>query len=224
MPLTLAVVVPCYKPHLSKLLRLVASLAVQTRPPDEIVIACSSVEPHEIPTLPALPATVGVRWVLTRGRANAAQNRNMGSAVSRCDVLSYIDADDIAHPRRCEAVLAAIEGGADIVLHNYATDLARHVWSDSVSAPTFDCLRQAPSGCVIHIGDWRTPLHHSQATVRRGVWEVEKYPEGAEFERREDAVFCGRIVDRAGIRTAYLATPLSVYDAAGAWVDCDEKN
>lgn len=221
MPLTLAVVIPCYKPHLPKLLRLITSLALQTRPPDEIVIACSSVEAHEIPALPALPASV--RWVLTRGRANAAMNRNLASAVSRCDVLSYIDADDIAHPRRCEAVLEAIEEGkADIVLHNYATELG-HTWSVTVSAPEYDCLRQAPSGCVIHVGDWRTPLHHSQATVRRRLWEVEGYPEGAEYERREDAVFCGRAVAREGVRTAYIATALSVYDAAGAWIE-GEKN
>ena len=217
---TLAVIIPCYKPHLVKLLRLVASLALQTRPPDEIVIACSSVEPHEIPSLPPLPTNVVVRWVLTQCRANAAMNRNLGASVSRCDVLSYIDADDISHPRRCEIVLAAIEGGADIVLHNYTTEL-KHVedWSASqtLSPPEYNCLRREPSGCVGHCADWRIPLHHSQATIRRNVLEMESYPESVEYERREDAVFCGRVVAHAGIRTAYIATPLSVYDAAGSW-------
>lgn len=218
MPLSLAVIIPCYKPHLSKLQRLLESLSVQTRLPEEVIVVCSSVEPCDVSG--TFPANLLIRWILTSGRANAAMNRNAGSRISNSDVLSYIDADDIAHPRRCEAVLSAIEGGADIVLHNYSRYSASSgiYWNMSIEEPTYDCLQRAPSGCVIHRDDWRISLHHSQATICRGVFHVEQYPEGTEFERREDAVFCGRIVARPGIRNAYLASPLSLYDEAGEWI------
>jgi glycosyltransferase involved in cell wall biosynthesis len=218
MPLTLAVIIPCYKPHLPKLQRLLESLSVQTRLPYEVIVACSSVEPCDVSG--TVPANLPIRWILTSGRANAAMNRNAGSRLSNCDVLSYIDADDIAHPRRCEAVLSAMEGGADIVLHNYcrysATSGIR--WDMSIEGPMYGCLQRAPSGCVIHRDDWRIPLHHSQATMHRSVFLLEQYPEGAEFERHEDAVFCGRVVARSEIRNAYIATPLSLYDEAGEWI------
>ena len=38
----ITVVIPCFINHLSKLINLLESLELQTRPPDEVIVSCSS--------------------------------------------------------------------------------------------------------------------------------------------------------------------------------------
>jgi glycosyltransferase involved in cell wall biosynthesis len=225
----LGVVIPCYKPHLPKLLRLFESIAAQTVAPECVVVACSSVFATDIGEgLVAAAAALGVVWVLSPERRNAAENRNAGLAVALArgvDAVTFIDADDVMHPQRCEALHAALcgvggPGAADLVLHDYwdsPADLARPFTSYSEFPVEYDCLARAPSGCAIHRGDWRRRVHHSQVTVTRRVLEAVTFPEGAEYERREDAVFCGNALGLSRFRSAYIPLPLSKYDAAGSW-------
>ena len=221
----LGVVIPCYKPHLPKLLRLFESIAAQTAAPDCVVVACSSVFATDIGEgLVAAAAALGVVWILSSDRRNAAMNRNAGHAVALArgvDAITFIDADDVMHPQRCMALYGALEGAADLVMHDYwdsAADLARPFTSYSDFPVEYDCLARAPSGCAIHRGDWRRRVHHSQVTVTRRVLEAVTFPEGVEYERREDAVFCGNALGDSRFRSAYIRLPLSKYDAAGSWL------
>ena len=220
----LAVVVPCYKPHLPKLGRLLESIAAQTVVPDCVVVACSSVTVVDVAAAAVATNGVEIVWVLSPDRRNAAENRNAGVAVAlarKIGAVTFIDADDIMHPQRCEAVRKALEGGADLILHDYwdsPADLARPFSFYGEIPIEYDCLERAPSGCAIHRADWRRRVHHSQATATRKVLEQVAYPEGAEYERREDAVFCGNVLGAAGFRSAYVPLVLSKYDAAGCWM------
>jgi glycosyltransferase involved in cell wall biosynthesis len=226
----LGAVIPCYKPHLPKLLRLLESIEGQTRRPDCVVVACSSVTAAEVGAAVGAAGASGAVdcWVLSPARRNAAENRNAGLLVALglgVDAISFIDADDVMHPQRCEALIAALEGGgeggSDVVLHDYwdGADLERPFASYSDFGVEYDCLARAPSGCAVHRGDWRRRVHHSQVTVSRRVLDAgQRFPEGAEYERREDAVFCGNVLGTGGFRSAYIPRPLSKYDAAGSWV------
>lgn len=225
----LGVVIPCYKPHLPKLLRLFESIVAQTVVPDCVVVACSSVVSTDVAAVAAVfvntPIESRVVWVLSPDRRNAAENRNAGAAVAlarKMDAVTFMDADDIMHPQRCEALHRALEGRADIILHDYwdsPADLARPFHSYDAFPIEYNCLIRAPSGCAIHRLDWQRRVHHSQVTVTRRVLERMSFPEGTVYERREDAVFCGYVLSMAGFRNAYLPLVLSKYDEAGVWME-----
>jgi glycosyltransferase involved in cell wall biosynthesis len=217
----LGVVIPCYKPHLPKLVRLLESIAVQTVAPDCVIVACSSTTVADAAAFSG--RAMEVIWVLSPNRRNAAENRNTGISVAlarKMDAVTFIDADDIMHPQRCEALHMALNGRADIILHDYwdsPADLARPFTTYREFPIEYNCLVQAPSGCAIHLYDWGQRVHHSQVTVTRRVLERMTFPEGTEYERREDSVFCGNALSM-GFRNAYLPMVLSKYDEAGFWV------
>ena len=89
-----------------------ASLAAQTRPPDEIVL------------VDALEGDGSARFagdgvlVVRRRRAGPAAARNEGLAVAGGDLVGFLDADDIAMPRRLELqerILADDPGAAAVI-------------------------------------------------------------------------------------------------------------
>lgn len=221
----LGVVIPCYKPHLPKLVRLLESIATQTVAPDCVVVACSSATVADVAEIFVGDRSALIRhvhWVLSPDRRNAAENRNAGVAVAlarNMGAVTFMDADDIMHPQRCEAVLRALKGGADLILHDYwdsPADLTRPFPFYGEIPIEYKCLVTAPSGCAVHLADWTRRVHHSQVTVTRRVLERMTFPEGADYERREDAVFCGYVLSM-GFRSAYVPLVLSKYDEAGFW-------
>ena len=127
-----------------------------------------------------------------------------------------MDADDIMHPQRIEALQAAIAGGAEFVMHNFLTK--HELNQDFPKYERFlienNCLEPAPSGCVIH--KCHKDVHHSLSTVRKDLFERVTFNEGAGFERREDAVFCNGVL-RLGVKSVFIDAKLAKYDQAGFW-------
>lgn len=211
---SIGVVVSCYKPHLDKLRRLLDSIAAQTRLPDEVIVSNSSTADEDVPVFPQY--TFPFRFINFEVRKNAAMNRNTAARFIRSDILCFIDADDIMHPQRLEAVEAAFHGGAEFVMHDYLPKSALNTEFPFYNSfdIEYNCLRPAPSGCVIHVAN--KPIHHSLSSVLRRHFEKVQFQEGPDYERREDAVFCNGIV-RLGVPTACIHNKLAKYDEAGSW-------
>ena len=210
---TISVVVSCYKKHLIKLLRLLDSIAQQTVKPIEVIVSSSSCEPSDVPAIADYPFPVTL--VLHRVRKNASQNRNIAMKLARGDIVSFIDADDIMMPRRLEAVRTAFIQGAQFVVHNFTRDLEAQDGGEAFEID-HNVLVRARSLCIVHMRDNRIQLHHSQSSVARDILQVVQYREEPDYERREDAIFCGDIVIR-GYPNAYIANVLTMYDESGAW-------
>jgi len=213
----LGIAIPCYKYYIPKLLNLLENINQQTRLPDQVVVSCSSVEDHEFPVLPSYSYPVKV--LLHKERKNAAENRNLASKALDTDIISFFDADDIMHPQRLEAVSQAFLGNAKIFLHSYFGEGEHHVsfkHIDNFEIHINDLMR-APSGCaqVISHPSWR--IHHSQVSVQKDVLSQVQFPEGNEYERREDAVFCGWVLARPEIQSSYCEIALSKYYPEGIW-------
>lgn len=212
---TISVVVSCYKKHLVKLMRLLDSIAQQTVKPLEVIVSSSSCEPSDVPVLAEYPFPVTL--ILHRVRKNAAENRNIAIQLARGDIVSFFDADDIMLPRRLEAIRTAFVQGAQFVVHNFTQDLgATDAETGGEIVIEHNVLQRAPSLCIIHTRDFRTPLHHSQSSVARDILKTIQFHEEASYERREDAVFCGDVVI-TGCPTAYITNKLAIYDMAGSW-------
>jgi glycosyltransferase involved in cell wall biosynthesis len=87
-----------------------ASVAAQTRRPDEVVIVDGGSTDG---TLAILRAAEGVT-VLEEPGANIARGRNVAIAAATHDVLAVADADCTYEPAWLEHLLAPIEAGADV--------------------------------------------------------------------------------------------------------------
>jgi glycosyltransferase involved in cell wall biosynthesis len=160
-----------------------------------------------------IQSSIPLTFVIHNERKNASQNRNFGASILQTDILSFFDADDIMHPQRCEAILRASKQ-SDITLHSYTQTCDFETYSDFEI--DYGKLQRAPSGCAIHIDDWRKLIHHSQVSVRKSVFNSIQFREGSEFERKEDSVFCGDVL-QAGFKNAYISNILSKYDISGSW-------
>ena len=173
----------------------------------EILEYCSSTD--EFPELRKYG--FGVVVSTCKERRNAGQNRNIAARRLTTDLISFFDADDHMHPQRIEGLLVAFNPQCDIALHSYSE------WKETKIPykyiDTFSIIRnklvQAPSGCIYL--DPYSRIHHSQVTVRREIFERSPFSEEKEHEVKEDCVFCYRVFNIGGIKTAYIAAPLSKY-------------
>lgn len=213
--MSIGVAIPCYKPHIHKLQNLFDSIEKQTVLPEAVVVSCSSSMPHDFPVFKATyPFKLSI--LVHKERRNAAQNRNSAIAELKTDIVSFIDADDEMLPRRLEAVQKAYNEGAQLIVHNFTEDSSYSVPVGEEIVIEHGVVMRAPSGCLVHRGDWSTPLHHSQSSVAREVLKEVQYNEAADHERREDAVFCGDVAAH-GFKTAYIRNILTKYYPAGEW-------
>jgi glycosyltransferase involved in cell wall biosynthesis len=188
------------------------SINQQTRLPDQVVVSCSSstlfdfVQQHY-----QFPLTV----LLTGTHQNAAQNRNKAADHLQTDIITFIDADDIMHPQRLEAIEQAFQDpGTMIVLHSFFLneECKQQFPSFSEFVVENNILNQCYSGCIKFVNnDPVSRIHHSQASVRQSAFKAVRFPEDKESEGREDCRFCYGVFSRFNGQSSYLRYPLSKY-------------
>ena len=215
--MSIGVAIPCYKPHIHKLFNLLDSIYNQTVLPEHVVISCSSSTQEDIPKFPTYPFKLTI--LVHKERKNAAQNRNMAIAELKTDIVSFIDADDVMLPKRLEIIKRAIDEGACLVIHNYTQNGNYAPPIGEKFAILHHAVFCSKTHCLQHYWDWRISMHHSQVSVVKEIVNRIKFNEGSEFERREDAVFCGDVA-AIGYPTGYIINILSKYDPAGEWQKC----
>ena len=217
----IGVAIPCYAGHMSKLSLLLDSIENQTVLPNKVVVSCSSTEEFKINKKYSFPLFV----ILSLDKKNAAENRNIASAqlLSDMDYITFFDADDIMHPQRIEVLCKVInENQSDIVLHNfyYDTELSKPEDLPKIDNVEIrnNMLIPAWSGCVTHIHGYNDSIdriHHSQVTIKKELFYKVQFPEDKELHRREDSVFCNRILHLEGIKNTYIVNKLSYYNPSG---------
>ena len=107
--LTASVAVPCYHKHFLYLPDLLQHLAQQTQVPEEVVIALSQVEelhPSDIDCLEAGPWPFRLVILRREGVFMEGANRTLAARSASQQIVLCIDADDLPHPQRVEAVCA----------------------------------------------------------------------------------------------------------------------
>jgi hypothetical protein len=204
---TIGVAIPCYKPHIPNLKACLDSIEAQTTKPDDVVVVCSSTEPTDIPS--DWNYTFPLRIITRSDRRNAAQNRNEAASHLNTDFISFFDGDDIMYTNRIESVKTC---DVDILLHAFSeTDKC----GKEPSTYLRNILARAPSGCAVCVTNYTALIHHAHVTCRRSILEHVRFHEEPEYERREDAVFCGDVLARKNITSVYIPQPLSLYIMQG---------
>lgn len=206
----IGVVIPCYVGHIKMLTELLDSIENQTVKPDKVVVSCSSTNSISVKEY-SYPLII----VTTNQKLNAAKNRNIAaSQLSDMDLITFIDADDIMHPQRIEILLDIFnKTNCDIVLHNFIVD--NNNFQEIVNIDyKINTLERCPSGCLRHKDRnlWNIqPIHHSQSTIKKQIFDIVKYPEEIEYNRREDSIFCNRVLSLDNINHVYVTNQLSCY-------------
>ena len=210
---TICVAIPCYKPHIPKLYRLLESIQAQTLLPHQVVISCSSMGSDTFPTLP--PYSFSVTVLVHSGRKNAAENRNYAALHNCCDILSFMDCDDIMHPQRLEFIEKALRD-SEFVVHNYIFKDKLDIEWTVYEAPDIEsnCIGPVNKTAIRHLHD--KPVHASQCSIRAHVFEKVNFDESRDLERREDSLFCYKVLQE-GFKAVYVAQALGKYDEAGMW-------
>lgn len=95
--------------------RQLASIAAQTRRPDEIVVGDDRSIDDTVARLERFGAQTGIAMRVTVNDARLGSTRNFERALGRCrgDVLLLSDQDDEWHPERVEQSLAALDARPD---------------------------------------------------------------------------------------------------------------
>jgi hypothetical protein len=208
---TIGVGIPCYKPHLGKLVRLLESLELQSRKPDTVVISSSSTLPEDVPPLGNY--SFPIVMILDSEKRKAAENRNICFRNITCDLLSFVDADDFCHPRRLEFIETAYLQGAELIIHSLTENLAAP-WQNLDGVPIeYDCLARGPTGCLIH-KHARVLINHGHCSVAKELMKSIQFGTTAHYDRREDSLFCGEIIQIAG-KNAFINAALTKYDKSG---------
>jgi hypothetical protein len=208
---SIGVAIPCYKYHIPKLTRCLDSIEQQTVKPEKVVVVCSSSEESDIPTYNySFPLTIVTRL----DRRNAAQNRNQAFSLLDTELVSFFDADDVMHPQRIEFLKMF---DVDIILHSYSFNDTFTKYSKCNSARNI--LARAPSGCAYCVTNVHLPIHHAHVTCKRQILDHIQFKEGTEYERKEDAVFCGDVLSMKNIQSIYISNELSYYTYEGATIE-----
>jgi glycosyltransferase involved in cell wall biosynthesis len=209
----IGVAIPCYDKHIPHLLLLLEDLKKQTRKPDVVAISCSSTETFP----PLVNYGFPIQVITTKERKNTAENRNIAWRALDTDAISFFDAGDRMHPQRLEFVERALQN-ADIVLHSFSEKNETQFTLYPHSEIIYNVLQQAPSGCAQFKNRtlWGKRIHHSQVTVVKNVLHQVQFNERRDYERREDANFCGLALALPSYRNAYIANSLSYYEPSAS--------
>ena len=142
-----------------------ASLAAQTRPPDEVVIVDGGSADG---TFEALRAAPGIIAVSAPG-ANISRGRNMAVAAAAFDVIAVSDADCTLAPDWLERLLAPLDRGT--------ADVAAGFYRPVTSSFAQECIAATNMPDASEVGPGWMPSSRSVAFTREAFDAAGGYPE-----------------------------------------------
>lgn len=217
MTLTIGIAIPCHNAHFHFLRSLLENIASSNVKPNQIAISCSSWNHNKTEYIEYAGIPVHI-WYSSE-KLNASQNRNRAASLLNTNLISFIDADDVMHPRRIEFLLQAFETRPDIsaVYHDYKFENVsmreQPFWEEPIAIPISQKIVKDPNpnahGAVVE-GRSDYGFHHAHVTVRSTVFSIFKFNEDWKYNRIEDSVYAVTLVTN-DVPCLYLKNKLSRY-------------
>lgn len=185
--LTAGVAIPCYYKHFNYLPALLESIGEQTRLPEEVVISLSQVElltEEVVDGLANQPWPFKLTIIRRIGIFMEGSNRTCAAKQCTTDIVLCIDADDVPHPQRIEAVMQLFEEipNAAVVLCGHAYCPGESIICDPAipfffpkeySAMRFDLNPETwvQLNEIEDLQRWHTGVHNGSPSIRRPILE-----------------------------------------------------
>jgi hypothetical protein len=216
--LTIGIAVPGYINHVKFLYPFLDAYEAGTEKPDKVAISLSSM-PEEFVLTKSYSFPIQI--IATPARQTAGKNRNVAKAALDTDIVSFMDIDDIAHPRRVEYIRRAFEMNptVDVVLHNFVKREYFHEPMEDQDYLFFESVRctdlfgsdKTKYGIVLPpTKHYRGIVMHSQPSIRQHVSKTYNVDESAAALYKEDLIFLKTLWNRK-LKFGYIEARLSNY-------------
>jgi hypothetical protein len=195
--LTISVCIPCTFVHVRYLHTVLTSIEEQNLKPDEVIISISQIE-NKSP-LHYDDYTFPVYVITTPERKYAGENRNIAALHSKCDLIAFIDADDIMVSTRLSIT--------QYIFHEYPETVGlfhhfnENTCDDIIPDPCFDPLHLNPYM-------FSEQIHFGHPTFTREFILQHPY---SSAPRGQDVDHTSSIVQEFRPRILVYCSPLSVY-------------
>lgn len=200
MSFTIGIVIPCYKPHIGLLGRLLWSINNQTRKPDIVVVSCSSSEESDI-IYKDTDYNFSLKIFTHKEKMNVAQNRNFGARQLNTDIITFFDADDIMHPQRIEIIHKCylLYPNTRLFLHSL------HLSPTNLNFPKYDinCISFECDpfficnyGAVNYKYDNKTAIMNSHSAIPKKMFDELQFIESKEGYGKEDTLYNVYIINK----------------------------
>lgn len=185
--LTAGVAIPCYYKHFKFLPDLLKRIAKQTRLPEQVVVSLSQVEHLSSADIDALESrSWPFKLTIIRRTGIFMEGSNRTLAAKRCftDIILCIDADDIPHPQRVEAIIHLFEELPEVSMvlcgHAYCPGESvvcdPHIPFFNPEDYSFVDFKLAPDtwtqlNLIEDFQRWETGIHNGSPSIRRIILE-----------------------------------------------------
>lgn len=230
--LTLSTVVPALKQNKEILMRLMESIARQTVPPDEVIVAMSDLGTVNensfceslLKDITNIVTKAPVKLICIGEKMLTSRARNLGSMSSTSELVSLMDADDIEYPIRNEVSKNVFEcrgRNLKLFLHAFVKKMEEippaipdgykcaeeDTGVGKLTGPQlYDLLADSHERLWLH-----KTMHHGWPVVHRSVFNQVMW---SPLNGKEDALFVRSVLYTFGpkVETAfYLNRPLGFY-------------
>ncbi|MCI5052644.1 MAG: glycosyltransferase [Simkaniaceae bacterium] len=195
--MSVSVVIPCHSKHAWHLLDALHSLENQTQKPNEVIVSLSGTTkiPYEWLKgfLDAFKKRLNLKVITHNEEKTYSQNLTIISKAATCDIISYQDADDLAHPERIERIKRYFD--------QYDMEVLYHSWYSYqerpklLGFPTTRKIKKMTTGSV---------------TLLRSLMEKVRWPTNAVRQSGVDVRFMN-VLQRKSKKVYYVCDDLILY-------------
>ncbi len=208
--LRVSIIIPCHSKHGVHLYELLRSYELQTVLPDEVVISISEREKVSNELMNDLRDTdwaFPVKYILSKERVFAGENRNKACRIAKGDIFICQDADDLPDSRRIEIIKFFFSKyNVDHLMHCYyfSEDLKHINFTGSKSLEEMDFMYPRNMREVWSTGK---KVHFGNIAIKRNVFDKIKWtskPNGQD-EEFDEKVYGARF------KCMVVLEPLTLY-------------
>jgi glycosyltransferase involved in cell wall biosynthesis len=194
---TVGIAIPCYRGHIQYVDALLQNIASSTHLPTQVAISCSGWD--RTGTLRFTYCGFRVDILYTTKLQGIGTNRNIAANALTTDLITFLDVDDLMHPKRIAYLRDAFEqSGCDAVYHGFVRLHRDHLPTEHADLGPLDVSRTPCDVMAAHV------------TVRSSLFRRIQFDERPSSWRQEDTVYRKQLI-ADGVSVAYVSNPLTYY-------------
>ena len=197
---TIGIVIPCYKPHIGLLKRVLDSIEKQTKKPDMVIVSCSSSEPSDIPYTQE-DYSFPFKIYTHKEKKNISENKNFGTRLINTDIVTYFDADDIMHPQRIEIIYNGFikYPNMKLLIHSLRLnpiDLNYPKYDINYINYEMDTFYICKWGALNFKNKSNRNIHNSHSSIKKSLFDEIQYVETPDAKGFEDTLFNRTLINK----------------------------